>query len=100
MNIWNQLIIRYGLIQSVTSKRDIKAGEELLAYYGYEYGPIPGDFPEDYPWYFEAKAAHEKEERLAKEAAEKQKQTRKKKKRPSKKSNSGYTKHQSKNYGQ
>ena len=51
---------RWGLIQSVLASRDIKAGEELFGYYGYERGMFPSDFP----WYFELKSQIEKEQRL------------------------------------
>ena len=54
---------RYGLIQSLTPTRDIKAGEELFAYYGY----ASKEFPSDFPWYYEAKIVAEKELRLIKE---------------------------------
>ena len=48
--------------------RDMKAGEELFTFYGYG----KNDFPADFPWYFEAKLALEREERIAKEAEEKE----------------------------
>ena len=53
---------RWGLIQSVLASRDIKAGEELFGYYGYERGMFPSDFP----WYFELKNQIDKEHRLKK----------------------------------
>ena len=43
------------------ASRDIKAGEEIYAYYGYKPGR---EFPNDFPWYFELKAKIEKEGRL------------------------------------
>ena len=55
---------RYGVIQSVTPTRDIKAGEELFTYYGYK----GSEFPADFLWYHEAEKLLEREERLAKEA--------------------------------
>ena len=51
---------RWGLIQSVVASRDIKAGEELFGYYGYEINK----FPDDIPWYHEQKIMFEKEQRL------------------------------------
>ena len=39
---------RWGLIQSVTPTKNIKAGEELFTYYGYG----ASEFPNDFPWYF------------------------------------------------
>ena len=59
---------RWGMIQSVTPTRDIKAGEELFTYYGYGIG----EFPSDFPWYFETKLAIEREERLENEKKAKQ----------------------------
>ena len=53
---------RWGLIQSVTAMHDLRAGDELFTFYGYK----PGDFPEDFPWYWETKLAIDKEDRLAK----------------------------------
>ena len=55
---------RWGMIQTVTPTRDIKAGEELFTYYGYGRQKGGQDFPEDFPWYWEAKQSIEKEERL------------------------------------
>ena len=59
---------RWGMIQSVTPTRDIKAGEELFTYYGYGIN----EFPSDFPWYFETKLAIEREERLENEKKAKQ----------------------------
>ena len=82
---------RWGMIQSVTPTRDIKAGEELFTYYGYGIN----EFPSDFPWYFETKLAIEREERLENEkkakqalmkaSKEKSKITKKKKKQKEKK---------------
>ena len=66
---------RWGLISSVTTMRDMKAGEELFTFYGYG----QNDFPADFPWYFEAKLALEREERIVKEAEEKSKKIKAKK---------------------
>ena len=68
---------RFGLIQSVTALRDIKAGEELFTNYGY----AKMDFPDDFPWYWETKMALEREERLEEEAKKKLKEAKKKKKK-------------------
>jgi len=62
---------RWGLIQSVTPTRNIKAGEELFTYYGYG----ASEFPNDFPWYFETKLAVEREERLENEKKAKQEAT-------------------------
>ena len=51
---------RWGATQSVTTKYDIKAGQELFTYYGYGVYPPPNDFP----WYWELKMKIEKQERL------------------------------------
>ena len=67
---------RWGLIQSVTAMRDLKAGEELFTFYGYG----KNDFPADFPWYFEAKLALEREERLIKETKAKEENNKSKKK--------------------
>ena len=72
---------RWGLISSVTTLRDMKAGEELFTFYGYG----QNDFPADFPWYFEAKLALEREERIAKEAQEKEKASQKSNKKKKKK---------------
>ena len=55
---------RWGLIQSVVSQQDLKAGSEVLTHYGYT--EEDRKFPADFPWYFEAKEALEKEEILKK----------------------------------
>jgi hypothetical protein len=62
---------RWGLIQSVTALKDIKAGQEVFTYYGY--GSYPSKFPADFPWYFDTKAAVERDERLAAVEEEKNK---------------------------
>ncbi len=54
---------RFGLIQSMTATTDIKAGQEIYANYGYE---KPGEFPGDFPWYWEAKRRFEEEEQKMK----------------------------------
>ena len=51
---------RWGLIQGVVATRNLKAGEELFAHYGYRNAVFPNDFP----WYFELKTKVEKEQRL------------------------------------
>ena len=53
---------RWGLIQSVVSQVALKAGSEVFTHYGY-----PEDkrkFPGDFPWYWEAKEALDKEDEL------------------------------------
>ena len=55
---------RWGLIMTITPTRDIKSGEEIFIYYGYENERNSGEFPIDYPWYWDQKMALEKEERL------------------------------------
>ena len=45
----------------VVSSKYIKAGEELLAYYGYRLGR---KMPSDYPWYWELKRKVEAQEEL------------------------------------
>ena len=57
---------RWGLIGAVNAKRDIKAGEELFTKYKYDRRPVPCDFP----WYWEAKLALDKEERMKKRVKE------------------------------
>ena len=72
---------RWGLIQSVTLQRDMKAGEELFTHYGYEAGH---KFPEDFPWYWDTLETIEKEEKKQKEAENAK--VAKKKKKPKKNS--------------
>ena len=55
---------RWGLIMTITPTRDIKSGEEIFIYYGYENERNSGEFPIDYPWYWDQKMALEKDERL------------------------------------
>lgn len=73
---------RYGLIQSVTVLRDMKAGEELFTNYGYG----KSDFPADFLWYWETKMALEREERLEAELKEEKKKKQKKEQKKKKKS--------------
>ena len=47
-------------MQSLTPARDVKAGEELFAYYGYK----SKEFPADFQWYWETLMEIEKQERL------------------------------------
>ena len=49
---------------TITPTRDIKFGEEIFIYYGYEYEKNSGEFPIDYPWYWDQIMALEKEERI------------------------------------
>ena len=57
-----------GLMQSLTPARDVKAGEELFAYYGYK----SKEFPADFQWYWETLMEIEKQERLELELKEKE----------------------------
>ena len=59
---------RWGLMQSLTPARDVKAGEELFAYYGYK----SKEFPADFQWYWETLMEIEKQERLELELKEKE----------------------------
>ena len=52
---------RWGAIMGVVSNKYIRAGEELLTYYGYRIGR---KMPSDYPWYWELKRKVEEEEEL------------------------------------
>lgn len=60
---------------SVIPFKEIKAGEELFTFYGY----TEGEFPIDFPWYFETKRKIEQEERLAGLEEKKKKQKKKSK---------------------
>lgn len=51
---------RWGLIQGVVAQVDLKAGSEIFTFYGYTENTRK--FPFDYPWYWNAKRAIEKEE--------------------------------------
>ena len=55
---------RWGLIQSVVSQVELKAGAEVFTHYGYT--EDKRKFPGDFPWYWEAKEALDKEENLKK----------------------------------
>ena len=74
---------RWGMIQTVTPLRDIKAGEELFTFYGYGWPEGGPDFPEDFPWYWEAKNSVDREERLLQKKKEKKKVEKKKKRKKS-----------------
>ena len=50
---------RWGAIMGVLTTKDIKAGQELFAHYGY----TSTTFPSDVPWYWEQKRKIEKNER-------------------------------------
>ena len=71
----------WGMIQSVTPMSDIQADTELFTNYGYG---TPGDFPSDFPWYFETKLLIEREERLKEKEKKSQNITTKKKKKQKK----------------
>ena len=71
----------WGMIQSVTPTSDIQADTELFT--NYDYGK-PGDFPADFPWYFETKLLIEREERLNGKDKNTQNITTKKKKKQKK----------------
>ena len=53
---------RYGWIQSVTTIKPVKAGEELYTNYGYTQDVQ--DAAANFPWYWELKRNMDKEERL------------------------------------
>ena len=53
---------RWGLIQSVVSQVELKAGSEVFTHYGYS--EEKRKFPSDFPWYWEAKEALDQEEKL------------------------------------
>ena len=53
---------RWGLILSVVSKVELKAGTEVFTHYGY--AEDRRKFPADFPWYWKAKEALDKEEKL------------------------------------
>ena len=56
---------RWGMIQTVTAFQELHPGEEILVNYSYDrHGPNPLPFPNDFPWYWEARAALEKENKL------------------------------------
>jgi hypothetical protein len=63
--------------QSVTTEVPLKAGDELFTFYGYG----PAAFPSDFLWYWETKAAIDREDRLQKEAKEKAERKQKKPKK-------------------
>ena len=44
---------RWGMIQSVTPKYDLKAGQELFTHYNYK----KQDFPYDHPWYWKSESS-------------------------------------------
>ena len=74
----------WGMIQSVTPLSDIQADTELFTNYGYG---KQGEFPSDFPWYYETKLLIEREERLKEKEKEKNSQnitTNKKKKKQKK----------------
>ena len=54
---------RYGWIQSVTTSKPVKAGEELYTNYGYKMTKM-GDEDSNFPWYWELKRNMDKEARL------------------------------------
>ena len=74
---------RWGMIQTVTPLRDLKAGEELFTYYGYGWPEGGPNFPEDFPWYWDAKNSIDREERLLQNKKGKKKVEKKKKRRKS-----------------
>ena len=51
---------RWGLIQSVVSQVDLRAGTEIFTHYGYT--EEKSNFPGDYPWYWEVKKIFDEEE--------------------------------------
>ena len=71
----------WGMIQSVTPISDIQSDTELFTNYGYG---KPGEFPSDFPWYFETKLLIEREERLNEKEKNTQNITTQKKKKQKK----------------
>ena len=61
---------RWGASQGLQTTKDIKAGEQLLAYYHYTQHER-GQYYLDVPWYWEQKRQIEKDERLARRNSEK-----------------------------
>ena len=76
---------RWGLMQSLTPARDVKAGEELFAYYGYK----SKEFPADFQWYWETLMEIEKQERLELKEKELQKKEQSKLNKKNKKKTKG-----------
>lgn len=60
---------RWGVIICLQCQRSIKAGEEILANYGY----LGLDPPQDYPWYFELKKKIDAEDEEIKKKTDKKK---------------------------
>ena len=48
---------RWGATQGVRLTKNVKAGEEIFTFYGYEHGYA---IPSDFPWYWELKRQVEK----------------------------------------
>ena len=67
--------------QSVTTSKPLKAGDELFTFYGYG---KHATFPADFLWYWETKAAIDRQERLELEEKERESETEKKKKKATK----------------
>ena len=64
----------WGLISSIVPELNLKAGDELLADYGYgNKDGIQQEFPDDFPWYWELKRKLEKEENVKKKIKKKSK---------------------------
>ena len=60
---------RWGMITTVTTTKDVKAGEELFTHYGYG----THEFPDDFEWYWEAENLILREERLIEKEKKKKK---------------------------
>ena len=57
----------------VLTSSDIKTGQEILTYYGYDLiEGAPHPMPEDYPWYWDLKMKTEKSDRLEAEKSNKE----------------------------
>ena len=57
----------------VLASSDIKTGQEILTYYGYDLiEGAPHPMPSDFPWYWDLKMKTEKSERLEAEKSNKE----------------------------
>ncbi len=75
---------RWGVIRSVRTAKTVKAGDELFTFYYYS---KEWEFPDDFPWYWEAKTIIDRNERLEDEAKKKKKAEKKRRKKSDNASN-------------